>query len=242
MKNTNYSLPTFDSVLQKAKNLTESLDKRTQEMVFDQLNHGRALLTTSRQMNAYLDKYGRIHQAKLHRAYEHIPRKLWIEGNISIVDYGCGQGVAEMVLCDYMRHRHIDIDVIKDITLIDPAHICIQRSLRLLANFYTNANLIGISKSADKLTADDINPKSECVLHIFSNVIDLEGFNIQHIADLLNTDVSHNNIILCVGPFYQECSGGKRMELFGHALRNYNGVYRFETHTDDWKEDYSCQI
>ena len=242
MKNTHYSNQTFDKVIQRAKDTIETLDQKTQEEIVGQLNHGKALLSTHQQLNAYLYRYGKVHQAKLYQAFEHIPSKLWVEGSISIVDYGSGQGVAEMVLSDCMRNKHLEIDAVKDITLIEPSYISLCKSLYYLRNFFINAEKIDICKNANLLSLDDISPKSQFVLHVFSNVIDLEHFNIRHIANLLNEDVSHNNIILCVSPFYQECTRGKRMDLFGRYLKNYNRVYRFQAHTDNWKKDYSCQI
>ena len=92
------------------------------------------------------------------------------------------------------------------------------------------------------LNNDDINPKSSTVIHIFSNVIDLDDFDGDSVLSLLNEDKSRNNIIVCVSPYYQEATRGKRMKEFGDKLQGHTLVYKLEKHTDDWDKPYSCQI
>lgn len=79
-------------------------------------------------------------------------------------------------------------------------------------------------------------------MHIFSNVVDLDDFEGTEIANILSNDKSHNNIIICVSPYYQENSRGKRITEFGKMLKGYNLAYRFEKHTDEWDKNSSCQI
>ena len=83
--NIRKSSQTFVSVLQKAKDWFASLSKTEQQNLIDDLEHGAALLTNTRQLNSYIAKYGEIHQAKLLYAYEKIPPKVWHEDGITVV-------------------------------------------------------------------------------------------------------------------------------------------------------------
>ena len=83
--NIRKSSQSFVSVLQKAKDWFASLSKTEQQNLIDDLEHGAALLTNTRQLNAYIAKYGKIHQAKLLYAYEKIPPKVWHEDVITVV-------------------------------------------------------------------------------------------------------------------------------------------------------------
>ncbi len=114
-------------------------------------------------------------------AYDQIPHKVWSEGSISVVDYGCGQCIAEMVLSDFLKSQ-------------------------------------------------------------FSNVLDITEFERHDIASILNSDMSHNNILVCVSPFYQENGRGALMDEFSDMLRGMRCEYKFEKHTDEWKNPFSCQI
>lgn len=242
MPNTRKSAQTFFNVLQKAKNWFNSLSKTEQQNLIDDLEHGTAHLTNTRQLNAYIAKYGEIHQAKLLQAFEKIPSKVWHEDSISVIDYGCGQGIAEMVLSDYMVSRYIGNDYIKDFILIEPSHQNLQRCTKHVNAFFNESTASAVCKKDSQINDDDINPKSSTVIHIFSNVIDLDDFDGDSILSLLNEDKSHNNIIVCTGPYYQEATRGKRMREFGEKLQGYTLVYKLEKHTDDWDKSYSCQI
>lgn len=87
----------------------------------------------------------------------------------------------------------------------------------------------------------DLNPKSEVVVHLFSNVIDMPEFPREAVARKLNDMNDHYNIAVCVSPFYQENGRAKHMDEFGTMLHTFNCHYAFEKHTDEWDKPYSCQ-
>lgn len=240
--NIRKSAQTFVNVLQKAKEWFVSLSKTEQQNLIDELEHGAGHLTNVRQLNAYIAKYGEIHQAKLLHAYEKIPSKVWHEDGVTVIDYGCGQGIAEMVLSDYMASRYVDNDYIKDLILIEPSRTNLQRCVDYVNAFFSESKISAVRKKEDQINDDDINPESATVIHIFSNVIDLEGFDGNGVLSLLNEDKSHNNIIVCVSPYYQEATRGKKIKEFGDKLQGYSLVYKLEKHIDDWDRPYSCQI
>ena len=113
----------------------------------------------------YLYKYGEIHQAILIRAFNHIPRKFWIESDISVVDYGCGQGVVEMVLSDYLQTLHIDNDIIKDITLVESSRPSLVECVNYLNRFYCDSEIKPLCINVSQINQDQIRPESNFVLH-----------------------------------------------------------------------------
>ncbi len=233
---------TFNEILQSAKDWFSFLDESKQASLKEALDHGTAHLTTSAEPKAYIAAYGKIHQAKLLQAFNKLPLNIWSESSLSVVDYGCGQGIAEMVLADFLASEWIDNDFIKDFILIEPSIKNLEQSDRYVEAFYPYAKRTVLCKSDNEITADDIEPRCETVIHLFSNVIDLEDFDGEGVAALLSKDKSHNNIVVCVSPYYQEASRGKRMATFGKMLQGYTRHYKFEKHTDEWDKPYSCQI
>lgn len=83
---------------------------------------------------------------------------------------------------------------------------------------------------------------SSTVLHIFSNVLDIPDFNYEQISDIINQDMSHNHIVVCVSPYYQENGRGAMMDKFGGMLNCFRCDYKFEKHIDKWDKPFSCQI
>lgn len=233
---------TFNEILQSAKKWFSSLNESKKASLKDALDHGAGYIASSEELRAYIASYGEIHQAKLLQAFNNLPHNIWSERDLSVVDYGCGQGIAEMVLADFLESRWIDNDFIKDFTLIEPSRTNLKQCNRYVSAFYKNAKIRSICKSDYEITADDVSAECETILHLFSNVIDLNTFDGERIASILSEDKSHNNVIVCVSPYYQETSRGKRMTTFGELLIGYTRNYKFEKHTDEWDKPYSCQI
>lgn len=232
----------FDKIIEKAKADVEKLSKEEQQKLKEELEHGASILTTKEQMKMYLACYGEIHREKLIRCYKNIPSKVWSEGHISIVDYGSGQGVAEIVFADYLKSKWIEYNFVKDIILIDPSRICLMQSVEYLSNIFGDSDIVAIQKNDKQIREDDLMLKSDTVIHILSNIIDLDSFQGNRILSLLNEDKKHNNIIICASPYYQEDTRGKRLDEFCGKLQGYRCVYKFQKHIDEWQEKYSCQI
>ena len=145
-------------------------------------------------------------------AYEKIPTKVWHEDGVTIIDYGCGQGIAEMVLSDYMASKYVDNDYIRDFILIESSRTNLQRCIGHVNAFFSESKISAVCKKDNQINEDDINPESTTVIHLFSNVIDLDDFDGKAVLSVLNDDKSHNNIIVCVIPYYQEATRGKRIK------------------------------
>lgn len=232
----------FERIYENAKAYVDSLSNEVQNKLKEQLCHGVGFLTKKDQLKMYLKSYGEIHRDKLLHCYEKIPYKLWYEDKLSIVDYGAGQGLAEIVLADFLKSKNIGKDIIQDITLIDPSQISLIQAVKYLNNIFMDTKIVPIQKNDVDLYEYDLHPKANTVIHILSNVIDMSEFQGDSIISLLNGDNEHNNIVICVSPYYQENNRGKKMDEFCNMLRGYRCVYKFQKHIDEWEENYSCQI
>lgn len=238
----NASRISFDDILDAAKAHINSLSDAKQTSLKEALENGLANLSTKEELDMYISSYGDIHRQKLQIALEKIPHEVWNEGKISVIDYGCGQCIAEMVLSNFLKKHYIGNDLIVDFTVIEPSKISLSQGIRYLERFFDNCEITAYNIKAGKLTDDNILPKTGTIIHIFSNVLDIVEFERENIANILNQDMSHNHILVCVSPFYQENGRGSLMDDFGRMLRGMRCEYKFEKHTDDWDKPFSCQI
>lgn len=236
------SFHTFEEILANAQEWHKSLSEVEKKKLKEDLDHGAGHLTTTDQLKAYIYHYGKIHQSKLMKAFANIPAKVWAEGGISIIDYGCGQGIAEMVFSDFLASKFIDNDFVNDFILIEPSSVNLRQCVIYVTAFFQDAKVVSKCKEDSQLKQDEIKPQKSTVIHIFSNVVDMDNFEGENIADILSNDKSHNNVVICVSPFYQEETRGQKMYDFGKLLNGYTLHYKLEKHTDDWDEPYSCQL
>lgn len=236
------SLNSFDAIMESADNWARSLSDSDKKKYSEALEHGAAVLKDPAHLKMYLHKYGQIHKSKLLLAYEQLPREIWSRDGLSVIDYGCGQGIAEMVMSDFIQTIHIDNDYIKDIHLIEPSIINLRQAEQYVHDFFMDSDIHCVNKLDNQLSEADVKADKYFVLHILSNVVDLDDFDGTKIIGLLNSDNRHYNVVLCVSPFYQENGRGERMDNFGGLLKGFKTHYSFQKHTDEWDKPYSCQI
>ena len=230
-------LLTYDSLLAQASEYILSLPETKQKELKENLSHGKALLTSNDQMKAYLHHYGQIHREKLLRAYKYIPSD-FLKSPVSVIDWGCGQGLASMVLNDYIAGEGI----VTDFTMIEPSARCLSQAESNLTWSNPRSMVDIVKKREEEVEARHICVQECKVLHLLSNVVDMPEFS----GDGIRRYVEYNNrlhhLIVAVSPFYPEEGRGKRMDEFAESLKGFRKVYSFQKHVDDWDKDYSCQI
>ena len=192
----------------------ESKTKKLKEA----LEHGLADLTSKDEMDMYLSTYGNIHQEKLLLAFNHLPRKVLAEDKISVIDYGCGQGIASMVLCDVLQSIVGHPYMVSDFHLIEPSQACIKRAIDFIHDFNPDAKIVYFNNPCEDIWRMDIQPKSDVVIHLFSNVIDIPDFPREAVARQLNDMTDHYNIVVCVWHLQKEHNV---FECFFHQLQSW---------------------
>ncbi len=232
----------FDTVFAEAKSKIEELSDKKQRELKEALNHGENDKFSDELLDMYLYCYGEIHRNKLIKAFDKLPRKLFHEDAISIIDYACGQGLAELIFADYLVSHRIERSYVKDVTLIEKSKMSLDRAEQVVNRSLSPVLVDAINSKLEDVPYLDLMPQTNTVVHMFSNVIDLPEVNFENVINFINNDSEHNNIIVCVSPYYQEQSRGNRIPEFGKSLSRYSLVYKLEKHIEDWSEDYSCQI
>lgn len=228
-------------IIEQATARYKALAETTQSDLKDSLSNGRALLKNVNQLDAYLSHYGNMHCKKLLKAYSNIPEHIF-QQSISVIDWGCGQGLASIVLDEFMEKQKSCTGTITDITLVEPSKLCLRRALGYLEWSLPNALFTAINKKEESVEPEDICVQENTVMHIFSNVVDIPEFSGNGIRRYLSSTRSLRHIIIMASPFYPEDGRGKRMDDFSDSLNGFHSIYSFQKHIGEWNEDFSCQI
>ncbi|MCH5240591.1 MAG: hypothetical protein J1F38_10235 [Muribaculaceae bacterium] len=191
-------------------------------------------------MKAYIALYWDIHQAKLERAFKNIPGTLLLK-NISVIDWGCGQGLASILFNDFIIETY-GKNKIKDFTLIEPSRHCLSMATTYLNDCTGDFTVYFISEKEEDIEINDFILEGETIVHLLSNVVDMPEFEGNQLIELIKQKRQKKHLLVCVSPFYPEDGRGKRMDEFGDRLSGFKTIYLFEKHVDDWNENYSCQI
>lgn len=115
----NLNIPSFDKIRSIAyKQLKANFSHQEIEGMFGELKRGTSVIGREELLWNYLYSFGNKHQAKIHAALNKIQKLTEIVcGEYSIIDWGCGQGLATVCMFDYLK-KHDLPNAVKKITLI----------------------------------------------------------------------------------------------------------------------------
>ena len=162
------------------------------------------------QLDAYLASYVDWHRGKLVRAFkllnEAMPRR------INVIDWGCGQGLGTLFLIDHIKQHHLSC-FINEVILIEPSKIALERAEFLIRLADGEIKIRTINKMIDDVTTEELKfMKLLPVYQMFSNILDIKGIDLKHLANILYANESCFNTLICVSPFY--ASGNARIDSF----------------------------
>ena len=148
-------------------------------------------------MQKYLGEKGKMHKALIYSSLEVFIENLNGE-TIILCDWGSGQGIASMLVLDYIKEKQLDIKV-SDVILVDDEIKVLSRAISQVEALAQDDIKIIALKSDDNNLFDKIkSTKNNTTLHLFANdkrAIDF--LDIEH-------DIFDKDFVLCVSNEDQE--------------------------------------
>lgn len=205
--------PSFEKVRNISYDFIQKLSSDLVDELFDQLNRGVELLDSEPLLQMYFYSYGQMHAEKLMYAFKQLSPYIKSAEKIDIVDYGCGQGLATICYHDFIKDYNSQQQV-RSITLIEPSALALSRAELLCDCFFPEATIIAIQKDFDELLEDDIRIDTDCpTLHLFSNILDVESYDIAPLADKIKASCQGDNDFVIVSPMQNARRIGRLKEF-----------------------------
>ncbi|MEA3553927.1 MAG: DUF4145 domain-containing protein, partial [Campylobacterota bacterium] len=202
----------FDTIRDIAYKYIQSIGD-PQEL-YEQLRRGEKIIDDEKLLSKYLASFGGKHKLKLYSAYDEIFDKLKTE-KFDIVDWGCGQATATMLLLDYAREKDTALDI-ENITLIEPSKLALQRGLLHIDLLKQKEYKVkAINSDLDCLDPMELEKNSKNkTLHIFSNILDIESFSLDNkFFKKVSSGIDNDSIFICVSPNRND-KLNNRLDLF----------------------------
>lgn len=207
------SEPSFEKVRNISYDFVQKLPSELVDELFDQLNRGLELLDSEPLLQMYFYSYGQMHAEKLMYAFTQLSSYIRAAEKIDIIDYGCGQGMATMCYHDFLKDNNLK-QTVRSITLIEPSALALSRAELICSCFFPDATITAVQKSFDTLPKDDIRIDEDCpTLHLFSNILDVESFDIASLADIIKTSCQGDNEFVIVSPMQNTRRIGRLKEF-----------------------------
>ncbi len=183
------------------------------------IHRGVDPLQSEGEMFIYLKSFGKMHKAKINSCLSFFP---WnqIENTVEIIDWGCGQGLASVVLNEYLKSLETDIEISK-LILIEPSIIGIKRAALHVHFGSITDNIKTICKGFNSLEEGDLlTDNSSIKIHLFSNVLDIgENFYSQkYLIDIIKKTQKGTNYFICASPYLPDFQT-LRIENFVNSFR-----------------------
>ena len=196
---------------------------------FASMNHGVSLLETHEQLCMYLYSYGKMHEAKIKEALNHIDVRALKNKTIQIVDWGCGQGLATICFFDYLSKNQID-SIINRVLLIEPSKKALERALLHVEAYRKKCEIVSIGKFANEVNAEDLVSDVDVTIHFFSNILDIENVEINQLANTIADSICGEHFFVCVGPMNY---GNQRIEAFYNWFKSPQLLWESQHNKDE---------
>ena len=191
-----------------------------------------------------MKSYGLMHKAKLLAAFSHFPFNEIKDKSIDIYDWSCGQGLASIVLLEYLMDNNIVMNINR-ITLIEPSEIALKRASLHVKHFDSEVTVRTILKDMDSLEIADVSSiEGNAQIHLFSNILDVETYSMQHLIEIIKQGFKGNNYMFCVSPCINDVKTA-RLDSFVNSfseMPQFNMIFQDIASRGEWTNNWTKLI
>lgn len=187
------------------------------------LDNGRGVnpITEEQGLYNYLKNYGNMHKAKMQSALKE-PFPQQFDQSLTIIDWGCGQGLASMLFCEKYCQENIN-----QIILIEPSELAIKRASLHCKIVNPECSVRTVCKKLDDVELDDISDiRNNVVVNLFSNILDIDDYSTPHILSLMDGIKKTENYYVCVSPHINDIKTNK-IDNFRRYFQTMSGYVEF---------------
>lgn len=236
--NTDYSnlLKTLELSFDMIRNIAVS---KCRGIETELVGRGVTPLQEENELYIYLLRYGKMHKAKLESCFNKFPFAE-INQSIEVIDWACGQGLASLVLYDFLKSNKIEIPVSK-ITLIEPSPLSIKRAALHLQTYPSMQAAKTICKSFDRLELQDLcTDANKIKIHLFSNVLDIDDsyYSQNKLIELIKQSQKGLNYFICCSPFITDFKTNK-IDNFVRSFRERVMIFSTDNRSGEWQNNWS---
>lgn len=214
-------------------------DKTRLDQLYNELRRGTIIYEDEEHLNAYLRSFGNMHQAKLKTAFRSYPDfGQIVASGVEIYDWGCGQGLATICLLDFLKTQNV-VPQIKKVTLVEPSVPAVKRAKDIINCINDGIDICIVNKVFDSLEETDFVSTSTPKIHLFSNILDVDFFDLPQFISLFQRVFSGQNHFLCVGPYY---SNSRRVDDFLAAIAPESLYACYDKDSGNWERDWTISL
>lgn len=196
----------------------ERLPEYMKAKPWEYTEHGRKVLQTENELNAYIAAYGEMHIVKCRAALQNFPYDILNVYSYEIFDWGCGQGLATLTLLDMLQERG-NLSKLQRVYLIEPSSCALTRATNWVKlNVGPGIEVVAINKyipNDRNSLMSDVSCSSKISINLFSNILDIRTLSLFWLADKTSSLASMNYMI-CIGPKFSGNNNTRVIDFCGY--------------------------
>lgn len=208
--------------------------------------HGRAVLQTNVQLDAYMAAYGEMHIIKCRAALQNFPFDELDKYPFEVFDWGCGQGIATLTLLSMLAERG-RLDRLQKVTLIEPSSYALKRAEQWVQNAVgAGVRVVAVNKFIPQNVGermDEVSCDTPMCINLFSNILDIRSLSLQWLSAKV-ASLASTNYMVCVGPKFLQDTNTRIADFCGYfapesyfsAVSKFPYAYTTRTH-----HPYGCE-
>lgn len=240
LKNTPRTFQDIRNIAVQQINRVENKDD-----IFYSLGRGVNKLEEEAQLFSYLSSYGNMHEAKILSALQKMPLDELNGRNIEIIDWACGQGLASIVFIEFIDNHYININS-RNIVLIEPSEIALKRAALHVRHFNGQCPVKTVLKDIDSITKEDLNCDDNSIkIHLFSNILDVDGYSMEHLISIIEQTQKGINYFVCVSPYITDAKTARIDKFVQHFANHYNSFHTYweiDNQKGEWENGWARVI
>ena len=216
------------------------LPERMRQMPWAYTDHGRKVLESDDELNAYLAAYGEIHIVKCRAALQNFPYESLENYAYEIFDWGCGQGIATLTLLEMLEDRGL-LGHLQRVTLIEPSDAALRRAEDWTRRFAGPGVSVKVVNrpipDTEYGTMDEVDCQCQVSINLFSNILDIHTVNLKWLARK-TASLAVMNYMVCIGPKFPSKVNTRLEDFCGYfnpdsyfsSISSYPYAYTQKTH------------
>ncbi len=208
--------------------------------------HGRKVLETEDELNAYIAAYGEMHIIKCKAALQNFPFEDLEMFSYEIFDWGCGQGLATLTLLDMLQERK-KLSRLERIYLIEPSERALERATNWVRqNAGPGIDVVSLNTYIPndiEAIMPEVSCSSKISINLFSNILDLKSLSLSWLANK-TASLANTNYMICIGPKFSQNKNTRIADFCGYFnpteyfsnINSYQYSYTTRTH-----HAYGCE-
>ena len=115
-----------------------------------------------------------------------------------------------------------------------------------MRHFNEQCSVKTVLKDIDSITKEDLNCDGNSIkIHLFSNILDVDGYSMEHLISIIEQTQKGINYFVCVSPYITDAKTARIDKFVQHFANHYNSFHTYweiDNQKGEWENGWARVI